>query len=202
VDEVALVAQARRELLLRAHRRRLRREDLEDCYSQATLELLAQAGKGGVFSSRAHIANALEQRYLSRIYDRRRALVGRSPMQAAINSALSLRGIDGDRVELVDPRADVEQRVMQRFELQLLRRVAPALTDDQRLVLACQVGLQMSRSEFCRRYGWSPEKYSKVSQRARARLRRLMAEAGEGGPYASTDAAADLSCPALSAPSE
>ena len=42
-EEVALVARARRELLLRAHRHRLRREDLEDCYSQATLELLADA---------------------------------------------------------------------------------------------------------------------------------------------------------------
>ena len=33
----------------------------------------------------------------------------------------------------------------------------------------------MSRGEFCRRYNWSTEKYRKVAQRARARLRRLMA---------------------------
>ena len=46
VQEMALVAQARRELLLRSHRHRLRKEDLEDCFSQATLELLAQARDG------------------------------------------------------------------------------------------------------------------------------------------------------------
>jgi DNA-directed RNA polymerase specialized sigma24 family protein len=178
-EEVALVAQSRRELLLRAHRHRLRREDLEDCYSQATLELLAHAREGGAFSSRAHVANALEQRFLSRVHDRRRALTGRSPMQAALNAALSLGGAGEEEVEIVDLRADVERRAMLRFELQLLERVAPALTFDQRLVIACQVGLQMRRGEFCHRFGWSPEKYRKVAQRARLRLRRLLAEAAE-----------------------
>ncbi len=41
------MVQARRELLLRSYRHRLRKEDLEDCYGQATLELLAQARAGG-----------------------------------------------------------------------------------------------------------------------------------------------------------
>jgi hypothetical protein len=50
-DEVAEVACARRELLLRAHRFRLRHEDLEDCYSQATLELVAHAQRGAKFAS-------------------------------------------------------------------------------------------------------------------------------------------------------
>jgi hypothetical protein len=50
-DAVAAVACERRELLLRAHRFRLRREDLEDCYGQATLELVARAKGGGAFSS-------------------------------------------------------------------------------------------------------------------------------------------------------
>ncbi len=50
-EEVALVARARRELLLRVHGHRLRKEDLEDCYSQATLELLAHARRGGRFFS-------------------------------------------------------------------------------------------------------------------------------------------------------
>jgi DNA-directed RNA polymerase specialized sigma24 family protein len=181
-EELALVAEARRELLLRAHRHRLRREDLEDCYSQATLELLAHAGKGGVFSTRAHAENALEQRFLSRVYDRRRALTGRSPMQTALHTALSLGAAGESEVEIVDERADVERLAMLRFELGLLERVAPALSSDQRLVIACQVGLQMTRAEFCRRYGWSPEKYRKVAQRARQRLRRLLAEAAEGFP--------------------
>ena len=30
--------------------------------------------------------------------------------------------------------------------------------------------MQMGRAEFCRRYGWTPEKYRKVAQRARTRL--------------------------------
>jgi hypothetical protein len=50
LDEVAAVAAARRDLLLRVHRHRLRREDLEDSYSQATLELLAHVRAGGAFS--------------------------------------------------------------------------------------------------------------------------------------------------------
>ena len=57
-----------------------------------------------------------------------------------------------------------------------MRALAQHLTPDQRLVLACQVGLQMDRvTEFCARFGWSGEKYRKVAQRARARLRELMA---------------------------
>jgi hypothetical protein len=50
-EEVALIARSRRDLLLRAHRYRLRWEDLEDCYSQATLELLARALRGARFAS-------------------------------------------------------------------------------------------------------------------------------------------------------
>jgi DNA-directed RNA polymerase specialized sigma24 family protein len=182
-EELALVAEERRELVLRAHRHRLRREDLEDCYSQATLELLAHARRGAAFSTRAHAENVLEQRFLSRVYDRRRALTGRSPMQAALHTALSLGSAGESEVEIVDERADVERLAMLRFELGLLERVAPALSGDQRLVLACQVGLQMTRGEFCRRYGWSPEKYRKVAQRARRRLRRLLTEAAEPGSF-------------------
>jgi hypothetical protein len=50
-EEVARVARERRELLLRAHRFRLRREDLEDCYSQATLELVLAARRGASYSN-------------------------------------------------------------------------------------------------------------------------------------------------------
>ncbi|HEY2141173.1 MAG TPA: hypothetical protein VGG98_03825 [Solirubrobacteraceae bacterium] len=170
------MARARRGLLLRAHRFRLRREDLEDCYSQATLELLAYASRGGTFATRAHLANALEQRFLSRVHDHRRALAGRSPMQAAMESALSLGDAGGTEVEIVDVRAEVEKLVLARFELRRLGRLAQELTSDQQLVLACQIGLQMGRAEFCDRYGWSTEKYRKVAQRARARLKLMAAE--------------------------
>jgi RNA polymerase sigma factor (sigma-70 family) len=179
---VALVARARRELLLRAHRFRLRREDLEDCYSQATLELLAHVRAGGMFSSRQHLANAIEQRFLSRIHDRRRAISGRSPMQAALEAAISLDGVEQEQLDIVDVRAELEKLVILRHELRRVQSLAQELTPEQRLVLACQVGLQMSRREFCRRYGWSPEKYRKVAQRARARLRGLMAVDERGVP--------------------
>jgi DNA-directed RNA polymerase specialized sigma24 family protein len=176
---VALVASARRELLLRVHRHRLRREDLEDCFSQATLELVVHARGGGRFAGRAHITNTLEQRFLSRIYDRRRALGGRSPMQAALEGALSLAG-EQRPVDVADPRAEPERMAFARHDLERLRTCASQLTADQRLVLACQVALQMECGEFCRRYGWKSEKYRKVAQRGRARLRELMASDGWG----------------------
>ena len=76
-------------------------------------------------------------------------------------------------MELADPRAEIHPLVAHRFQLRQVARLAPLLTTDQRLVLACQVSLGMDRTEFCRRYGWSFEKYRKVAQRARARLRSL-----------------------------
>ncbi len=175
-QEVALVARARRELLLRAHRHRLRREDLEDCYSQTTLELVAYARNGARFASRLHLANVIEQRFVSRVHDRRRALSGRSPMQAALEAALPLGVMDEAHIEIVDVRAETERLAILRHDLRRVQSLARELTPDQRLVLASQVGLQMGRGEFCRRYGWSTEKYRKVAQRARARLRTLMDE--------------------------
>ena len=118
----------------------------------------------------------LELRFVSRVRDRRRALRGRSPAQAMLDGALSHPGADGRAVEVADPRADVERRTLLRHELRALERAAHGLSSDQRLVLACQIGLQMSAGEFCATFGWSQEKYRKVAQRARARLRRLLAE--------------------------
>lgn len=177
VEQVALLARSRRELLLRAHRHRLRREDLEDCYSQATLELIAHVrAKGPTFASTAHLANALEQRLRSRIQDRRRALGGRSAMQAALELALAREGQEHGAFDVADARAGVEDLVLARMELERIALLARRLTPDQRLVLASQVFLDMRRAEFCRRYGWSPEKYRKVAQRARARLRVMSEE--------------------------
>jgi DNA-directed RNA polymerase specialized sigma24 family protein len=178
-EDVALVIAARRGLLLHAHRHRLRREDLEDCYSQASLELVVQARTGRVFHSRRHVENAVEQRFLSRIQDRRRALGGRSPMQAAFERASP---IGEQHLEIADARSEPEQLVMLRQQLRRLEQLARELTDDQRLVIAWQLG-ENGRAEFCERFGWSPEKYRKVAQRARARLRELMTldEAGVPG---------------------
>jgi DNA-directed RNA polymerase specialized sigma24 family protein len=174
-EAVGLVARSRRELLLAAHRHRLGREDLEDCYSQATLELLARARRGGEFANRAHIGNALEQRFLSRIHDRRRALCGRSPIEAAIVAALPLGSCDGDEVDIPDARADVERLILLRDDLRRIRELARELSEDQRLVLASQLTRDIGRREFCQTHGWSPEKYRKVAQRARVRLTRMLA---------------------------
>jgi DNA-directed RNA polymerase specialized sigma24 family protein len=177
-EQVALVARAKRSGLLRAYRRLLRQEDLEDCLSQAVLELLAGARGGRKFASRAHLENALEQRFLSRVRDRRRALRGRSPLQAALEGALPLGGPGEREVQVVAPRAEVHPLVLRRLELRRVGELAPQLSSEQRLVLASQVAVGMERAEFCQRHGWSFEKYRKVAQRGRARLRGLVE--GEG----------------------
>lgn len=176
---MALVAQAKRELLLRVHRHRLRREDLEDAYSQATLELVAHARRGGRFASALHVANALEQRFLSRVLDRRRALAGRSPIQAALEAALPLDC--PERIDAADTRAEPEKLVMLRHDLRRVGRLAAELTPDQRLVLASQIH-QIACRDFCARHHWSSEKYRKVAQRARARLRELIEREESGVP--------------------
>jgi DNA-directed RNA polymerase specialized sigma24 family protein len=173
-EEVAQIALARRELMLGVHRFRLRREDLEDCYSQATIELVVAAREGKSFAGRLHVAHAIEQRFLSRIHDRRRALSGRSPIQAALEDAVALDGAE-TAIEIEDRRSEPERTAILRHELEHLRASALQLSADQRLVLACQVALDMGCEEFCRIHSWTPEKYRKVAQRARARLRELMA---------------------------
>ncbi len=176
------MASARREQLLRVHRFRLRREDLEDCFSQATLELILRARRDASFVDRRHLANALEQRFLSRIHDRRRALAGRSPIQAALEGASSLGGAVETQIDVADMRADLEHLAIIRQDLRQLVAAARHLSTDQRLVLASQIA-QIPRAEACARFGWSEEKYRKVAQRGRARLRRLMASE-QGAPPA------------------
>lgn len=176
-EAVAQVSSARRGSLLAVHRRRLPREELEDCYSQATFEMLMRARHGRPFESDAHIANALEQRLIARIHDRRRAVGGRSPIEAAIAQALPLPGCehpkDGACRRLVDERADVQRIAMQRHELRRIAHFSRELTRDQRLLLASQLAGEQP-AEFRALHGWTAEKYRKVGQRARARLTRLL----------------------------
>jgi len=174
-EAVALVARSRRERLLAVHRHRLAREDLEDCYSQATLELLTRVSRREGFSNNTHIANALEQRFLSRIHDRRRALSGRSPIETAMATALPLGGCWEGEVEIPDARADVERLMLLRHDLRRIGELSRELSPDQRLVLASQLMGETEPGEFCRVHDWSLEKYRKVAQRARARLARLLA---------------------------
>jgi DNA-directed RNA polymerase specialized sigma24 family protein len=172
-EEVAQVALARRELMLAVHRFRLRREDLEDCYSQASIELVLAAREGKAFASREHMANAIELRFLSRVRDRRRAISGRSPMQAALEGSIPLE-LGEFAIQITDHRFEPERTAILRQEIERLNAHARQLTSDQRLVLASQLALGMDSPEFCRRYGWTPAKYRKVAQRGRARLRELM----------------------------
>ncbi|MGI8557843.1 MAG: hypothetical protein ACR2ND_05975, partial [Solirubrobacteraceae bacterium] len=172
---VARVAASRRDLLLRVNRRRLRWEDLEDCYSQAVLELVARARRAP-FESAAHAQNALEQKFASRIDDRRRAIGGRSSIECALAAAVSVDSPGSRAEELADPGAELVRQVSGRIEVRRLREVAGELSADQRLVLACQLSLGMDCAEFCERFGWSGEKFRKVAQRGRARLRVLIDE--------------------------
>lgn len=178
LDAVARVACAERERLLRIYRRRLSREDLEDCLSQATLELLLRARRGGGFASDAHIANALDQRVGSRVCDRLRARAGRSPLEAALRAAeqggvrpAESAGEDEPIERVADARADVHELVCARERLRRVSARAGMLTADQRLVLASQIDGGVGCAAFCARHSWSAEKYRKVAQRARARLR-------------------------------
>jgi DNA-directed RNA polymerase specialized sigma24 family protein len=184
-EAVALVACSGRERLLAIHQRRLAHEDLEDCYSQATLELLNRARHGEAFASYAHIANALQQRLLSRIHDRRRALSGRSPIEAAIATAVPFADCENGGVEIADVRANVERLALVRHDLQRIGQAARQLSADQRLVLASQLSGDIDCGEFCRIHGWSRAKYRKVAQRARARLIRLLGESltGQANPF-------------------
>ncbi|HXR13277.1 MAG TPA: hypothetical protein VN740_01375 [Solirubrobacteraceae bacterium] len=165
--------------MLRVYRRKLRREDLEDCYSQATLELVARSRRSP-FVSLDHLLNALEQKFVSRIEDRRRAIGGRSSIEAAMARAVSVDSFEHGARDLEDRRAAVEQQVIARTELSRLREVIADLSRDQQLVLASQVCVDMGAGEFCSRYGWSVEKYRKVAQRARAKLRVLVEEYERG----------------------
>jgi DNA-directed RNA polymerase specialized sigma24 family protein len=171
-EAVARVVVEKRYVLLRSYRAWLRPEDLEDCLSQAALELVVRARRAGSgFQSAAHIANALEQKLRSRIYDRQRATSGKSAIETALARALPLEEADGQVVGVADRRADTERLVEARVDLRRLLTLARRLTPDQRLVLFARVVLDMSATEFCERHAWSLEKYRKIDQRGRAKLR-------------------------------
>jgi RNA polymerase sigma factor (sigma-70 family) len=174
---VATVLAAKWAVLLRVYGDRLPYEDLEDCLGQAALELVTRARADGLQGER-HIANALEQKFVSRIIDRQRAL-GRRPATITSDTDTGEGAATDDEppaFEIVAPDGEPSDTASTRHEIERLREVAAELTDDQRLVLACQVSLGMDSTEFCERFGWSPEKFRKVAQRARGRLRTLLAE--------------------------
>jgi DNA-directed RNA polymerase specialized sigma24 family protein len=177
-EAVGRVLTAKREALLRAYRHRVVREDLEDCLSQAALELVGRARRGGLRGD-GHIANALEQKFASRIADRQRTMTARGIASAPSGTARLWSTEAPDPAASADSAAasgDPAEALALREDLGRIREVAAELTDDQRLVLACQVSLGMEAREFCERFGWSAEKFRKVAQPARAALRVLLAE--------------------------
>jgi DNA-directed RNA polymerase specialized sigma24 family protein len=182
-EQLASLLRDRRAPLLRAYRRWLRREDLEDCYSQATLELLVQLRRqGGQLGEEGRMsavdaARQIERRFHARILDRRRALDGRSPTQAAHERALALSAA-APSAELADARGGVEEQVLRRQEVLDLLAAVHTLPPDQRLLVAALLSLPLGEVDFCRRVGWTRAKYRKVAQRARAQLRRLLRPEG------------------------
>jgi DNA-directed RNA polymerase specialized sigma24 family protein len=170
LEAIARVAIASRQRLLRVHHYRLRRADLEDCFSQATLELLTAARRGHRFANADAIRAALDQRLQSRIIDRQRALGGRSPITAALHHATTLDAT-ADRLGATD--GDLLASVIAREQLAHLAAAIRQLTPDQQLVLRSQLQGHERPAEFCANHGWSVEKYRKTAQRARAKLRRL-----------------------------
>lgn len=171
---VARVADRQRDALLHSYRRALPREDLEDAFGQAVLEVLL-AARQRAFASERHLANALEQKLRCRIIDRRRAVTGRSPIEHALLTSMRVQPVGELPVELTDPRADVEATVVALDELRRIARVAAEqLSADQRAVIAHAAGGGRA-AEFTTSHGWSSEKYRKIGQRGRARLRRALA---------------------------
>jgi DNA-directed RNA polymerase specialized sigma24 family protein len=165
-DLIAREALALRATLIRANRSSASREDLEDLYSQAVLELLARAERDPTLTSPDHIRRALRQKFDSRILDHHRAAAGRSP---ATHARARTRPLDDTLNQHVGDPDGLDQLVAR----ETLRELAAAireLTRDQQLVLASQLNGETPR-ECCRHTGWTIDKYRKTAQRARARLR-------------------------------
>lgn len=170
-DVIARVAIENWPRLLRVHRQRLAREDLEDCLAQATYELLAATIQDGVrFADREAVRIAFELRVDSRIIDRRRAFAGRSPITAATHHACRLDALAN---AFASSSEDPLSIVLVREQLACLTRAAAeSLSSDQRLVLRSQLRCERPAA-FCASHDWSLARYHKTAQRARLRLRRL-----------------------------
>jgi DNA-directed RNA polymerase specialized sigma24 family protein len=171
IDLIAIAAATNWQRLLRIHHHRLPPADLEDCLSQALLELLIAAEQRRTrFADRAAALTALDRRFQSRIIDRHRAQTGRSPITTALHHARPLETITDTTAGAA---GDPLQRVLDRETLSRVARAVGELTPDQRLALLAQLHGERP-SEFCARHTWSAAKHRKTLQRARARLRLLL----------------------------
>ncbi len=169
---VAEVAAEKWAVLLGSYEGRLEREELEDCLSQATLELIRGVRAGRCFEGAEHVANALELRFRSRIVDQYRA---RSARPAVV--ALDREGEEGFVLE--DPAPRFEREVEARVELARLRELVGELSADEQRVLALQAA-GVSRGEICARLGWKLERYRSTARRATNKLSGLVAATDRG----------------------
>jgi DNA-directed RNA polymerase specialized sigma24 family protein len=172
-EVIAREALALRAILIRVHADQGSREDLEDLFSQAILELLKRARRDSALNTPGHVRNALRQKFASRIVDHRRALAGRS---AAAHIGTRTCPLELVAEQLVGSQ-DTARYVLAREEIRAVTHAMGGLTRDQRLVISSRLNGE-SPSQCCERTGWTIAKYRKLSQRARARLRTLSAAAG------------------------
>lgn len=179
-ERLARALAAQRARLLRRHAHRLRREDLDECLSQAALELVPRARREDA-DSEWRPALALEQRFLSRVIDRRRALAGRSQRGSIARAATGAgdAGLD-EALGIADGRPAIDEQVVQRDELRRLLEVIEDLSDDQRLLAIHRLFGDGGPEALRRRQRWSVAKYEKTSSRARAALLALRAEYDSG----------------------
>jgi DNA-directed RNA polymerase specialized sigma24 family protein len=174
---VAREALALRATLLRVHAHRALDVDLEDIYSQAVIELLLRARRDPTLATRAHVRNALRQKLEGRISDHRRAIAGRSAAAAGRATALPLDAF----CESLANDEDTAASALARVELREILGASKALSADQRAALASVAAGEHPRA-CCQRKGWSIDKYRKLVQRGRARLRAQLAAASATPP--------------------
>ena len=110
---IAAEAVALRPVLLRVHAAAARREDLEDIYSVAVIELLKRARRDPTLATVAHVRSSLRQKFESRILDHHRAVAGRSSAVAAGASACPLELV----ADTLPAARDTLGEVLQRHEL-------------------------------------------------------------------------------------
>ncbi len=133
---IAREALALRAILIRAYSSTARREDLEDLFSQAVLELLARARRDPTLSTAAHVRNAVRQKFASRVVDHHRAVAGRSTAANARSHACPLALV----AERVPDMHDTVRELIEREELRELAAAMRTLSPDQRHVLSSQMG--------------------------------------------------------------
>ena len=103
--------------LLRRHRHRLPSDELDDCLSQAATKLVVRARREP-FKSGWHPVLALEQRFVARISDRRRALAGRSPRERLFRSAVAVDNDGNEEISwIAEPGASLDEQILHRDEL-------------------------------------------------------------------------------------